>query len=136
MKDHSSMQQQLTDLEQQSNTIELHMQDITEADPLGFFARSGKKFVNHTKEAVQKRKNVRNLRSDKQNVDTRRKFCEKHMAECDKGIQEVDEWLEKQKGPFKSKFDITMDSFNLKRQVYHSGALIGKDIDTVFFQQK
>ena len=42
------------------------------------------------------------------------------------------EWLEKRKGPFAKKFQESMDEMNLKRQIYHSGALVGGDINTLF----
>ena len=37
------------------------------------------------------------------------------------------------KGPFKSRFDDCMDSLKLKRQVYHSGALVRNDIEKSMF---
>lgn len=46
-------------------------------------------------------------------------------------MSELQDWIDGQKGPFGRSFDV-MDSLNQKHQIYHSGALIGKDIDTVF----
>ena len=34
-------------------------------------------------------------------------------------------------GPFQNKFVTTLDNMNLKRQVYHSGAVVGNDIHTI-----
>lgn len=47
-------------------------------------------------------------------------------------MSELQDWIDGQKGPFGRSFDNVMDSLNQKHQIYHSGALIGKDIDTVF----
>ena len=47
-------------------------------------------------------------------------------------LKELDKYISQIKGPFKTKFDNLMDSLNLKRQVYHSGALVGNDIDRIY----
>jgi len=131
LEQRSRLQQQLDDLEQQSADIEIRIQEIAEAEP-HFFARFDKKLVDQSKEAVEKRKIVRQLKNNKQAIEKNRKSQDKNLSTCDNAIKEVDDWLDEQKGPFKTKFDSTIDSLGLKRQIYHSGALIGKDIDTVF----
>ena len=32
------------------------------------------------------------------------------------------------KGPFQTKFDNSLEELNLKRQIYHKGALVGNDV--------
>ena len=41
------------------------------------------------------------------------------------------ESINKDKGPFKTQFDKVLDSFKLERTVYHSGALVGNDVNKV-----
>ena len=43
--------------------------------------------------------------------------------------------LQKEKGPFKTFFDETVESFKLERQFYHSGALVGRDVHKLTIKQ-
>ena len=40
----------------------------------------------------------------------------------------MEEKFEKEKGYFQNKFDCTIDSTDLQRKVYHSGAIVGDDV--------
>lgn len=129
------LQQELDNLELQCNDVEEQIQEFSEAHP-HIFERRDRKLVNRTKEAVEKRKTVFQLKKSKSQIDKNIKSCEKKLSDNEKAQKELDDWLDKQKGPFQSKFDRMMDGLGLKRQVYHSGALIGKDIDTIFGSKK
>ena len=47
-------------------------------------------------------------------------------------LKELDKFIDSVKGPFKTKFDDLMNALKLKRQVYHSGTLVGNDIDKIY----
>ena len=56
------------------------------------------------------------------------KQIKQNEKQIDVKISDLLDKLEKLKGPFKTKFDETVDSMNLKRPIYHKGALNGNDV--------
>lgn len=75
--------------------------------------------------------------SRKQMEKTKRKLQQeinknqKLLASIKAELKHVSETINNLKGPFQTKFDSVMDALNLKRQVYHSRALVGGDVHKV-----
>ena len=95
-------------------------------------AHDGNKLSNQSPEAVDGRKKLRQLKKERQSTDIKRKSLDKSSKHVEQQMTELQDWIDGQKGQFERSFDNVMDSLNLKRQIYHSRALIGKDIDTAF----
>ena len=51
-------------------------------------------------------------------------------------LQKVNERISHLKGPFQKRLDSTLEEMNLKRQVYHKGALVGNDVAKILRTQK
>ena len=43
--------------------------------------------------------------------------------------------IEKERGPFKERFETIMNNLNLKQQIYHSGAMVGNDTDKIYSKE-
>ena len=52
-----------------------------------------------------------------------------------KELKNVEKKIEKERGPFKERFDTFMNNLKLKRQIYHSGAMVGNDIDKIYSKE-
>ena len=73
-------------------------------------------------------KTVFSLKHDLKATDKHRKQHENSLSTFKKQLVVVEETLEKEKGYFQNKFDCTIDSIDLQRRVYHSGAIVGEDV--------
>ena len=60
--------------------------------------------------------------------DLKIKDISKQEVVIDEQLKSLLDKLETTKGPFKTKFDDTMNSMKLNRHIYHKGALNGNDI--------
>ncbi len=108
--------------------------DMTHEHP-EFHQRVEGHLVDRSKEAVEARKHLRQLKSSKNQLDKELKVKQQQLNDIEKEIKQIEEFIEKEKGPFLEKFHNTMEQLNLKRQVYHKGALIGKDVEKIFGSQ-
>ena len=68
------------------------------------------------------------MNRERGNVEQLLKCCIKDTEHTETQLEHMLADVEKEKGPFKVKFDEVMNSLKLKRVVYHSGALIGPDM--------
>ena len=59
----------------------------------------------------------------------------KNLEKKENQQQDVMFSLQKEKGPFKTFFDETVENFKLERQFYHSGALVGRDVHKLTIKQ-
>ena len=84
-----------------------------------------------TPPAVSSRSEVWRIREDKNEHVKELKDCKKEIDVSQTELQNVQNKIDKASGPFKCKFDKTMNDLKLKRVVYHSGALIGPDVHKV-----
>ena len=101
----------------------------------GYEARNGAAFADKSREAVGGRKKIRELKKQKRNNDTEQKQSKKRIIGLKEQVKKKREWLKQHKGPFGKKFQAAMDDLKLERQVYHSEAMIGRDINKVFSQE-
>ena len=131
----------ISEVEELSNQINIIKDEITSlkeskaeirsSNPQHFEKQNGKSLPqNHqartcrqqfneiTKQLTQNKSKLKKIAKDKTMKETELKKLDKHINQI--------------KDPFKTKFDDLMDSLNLKTQVYHSGALVGNDIDRIF----
>lgn len=86
----------------------------------------------HTVEAVKARREMRELTKAKQEVEKQKKALGKELEELEISIKSEEEVIEKEQGPFLKRYNSVMEGLSLKRRVYHSGALVGNDIDKLF----
>ena len=60
---------------------------------------------------------------------------QKELEALQNQIQETVDAIDTEKGPFEKDFDAVLDRMNLKRQVYHKGALVGNDVNKLMEQK-
>ena len=67
----------------------------------------------------------------KKKRDEEKQKGKKHQEELKAAQEEltvINNKIKSIKGPFQTKFDNTLEELNLKRQIYHKGALVGNDV--------
>ena len=106
----------------------LDTQSKLEKENISFLAKEGKKFVETSSDAKHVQKQYSSLKHDLKAIDKHRKQHENSLSTFKKQLVIVEEKFEKEKGYFQNKFDCTIDSMDLQRKVYHSGAIVGDDI--------
>lgn len=91
----------------------------------------GCRFVLHTDEAVKARESAKHLTKENKILQTMLKEKNQQLGASREFLKSVHEKIRELKGPFQTQFDQCMDEMNLKRQVYHKGALVGNDVDKI-----
>ena len=119
-----------SDLVFYKETHNIFQEDINEAkkENPSFFEKVNNAYVDKSRDAIECRKSVSDLRQEQ--------ICvEEHIKDLKKGIQtkiiaisEGRQLIEREKGLFQSRFDNAVEKLKLKRQVYHHGALVGNDV--------
>ena len=77
------------------------------------------------------RKQGATVNKDIKMLEEKLKNLKKSLAAKEGELNNLNKFINRIKGPFKSRFDDCIDSL-LKRQVYHSGALVRNDIAKVY----
>ena len=138
MENLESLQQQQMKLEEElillkaaAEQLQQQIADINDEHP-EYEAREGAVYRDKSRDAVDVRKQIRELKKQHNQNKNSQKVADKSLANITVQTKRLQTWLEKQRGPFGKKFQAAIDNMNLKRQVYHSGALVGGDINTVF----
>ena len=124
----------LQELNEQKELFKLQIADweeqeheLQEREP-HHFEKVNRAFVDRSREAKDSRAALKLLTQQKNNVKIQLKDTEKSLSGKEKELEKALSDIEKASGPFKVKFDNTMNALKLKRVVYHSGALIGPDV--------
>lgn len=111
--------------------VQQNINEKEEENPNFYKKENGHVKIN-TSEAVKARKEMRSLIKSKQELEKQKKRICKELEELEMSIKGEEEVIENEQGPFLKRYNTIMEGLNLKRRVYHSGALIGKDIDKLF----
>ena len=138
MENFESLQQQQMKLEEElillkaaAEQLQQQIADINDEHP-EYEAREGTVYRDKSRDALDGRKQIRELKKQHDQNKNSQKVADKSLANITVQTERLQTWLEKQRGSFDKKFQAAIDSMNLKCQVYHSGALVGGDINTVF----
>ena len=99
-----------------------------EAENPEHFVKENGKLKNHSSEAKATRKQASVISKEIKDLEEEVRNLKKTINAKNNELKELDKSIDDIKGPFKAKFDDLMDSLRLKRQVYHTGALVGNDI--------
>ena len=141
MENFESLQQQQMKLEEElillkaaAEQLQQQIADINDEHP-EYEAREGTVYRDKSRDALDGRKQIRELKKQHDQNKNSQKVADKSLANITVQTKRLQTWLEKQRGPFDKKFQAAIDSMNLKCQVYHSGALVGGD-KTLFSQRK
>ena len=78
------------------------------------------------------RKEAKKLRAQKNQNEKELKKCSQELQGVEASLHNANMELDKVKGPFQIRLDNKLQKMNLKRQVYHKGALVGNDVDKLF----
>ena len=105
----------------------LDTQSKLEKENISFLAKEGKKFVETSSEAKHVQKQYSSLKHDLKAIDKHGKQHENSLSTFKKQLVVVEEKFENEKGYLQNKFDCTIDSMDLHRKVYHSGAIVGDE---------
>ena len=93
------------------------------------FEKDNNKFKDKSKDAISIRKRATELKRTIDKLANDIKENEKQQKFNEENLKDTLDQVDKEKEPFKTELDTVLDSFKLERTVYHSGALIGKDVD-------
>ena len=103
--------------------------EILKSENIFSFEKDNNKFRDKSKDAVLIRKRANELKKDIEKVGKNIKDNEKLENDQHVTLANILENINRHKGPFKTKLDEVSDSFKLERTVYHSGALVGNDVN-------
>lgn len=79
-------------------------------------------------EAVKAREKARELRRTRDKQQEKGRQHQQQFKAAQDELAHINQKINVMKGPFQTKFDNTLDEMNLKRQIYHKGALVGNDV--------
>ena len=103
-----------------------------ENDHPRYVLKDNGKLKDHSAPAKEIRKQVNTIMKEVKQMDEKIKTLNKTINAKTSELKELDKFIDNVKGPFKTKFDDLMNALKLKRQVYHSGALVGNDMDKIY----
>lgn len=86
------------------------------------------RFIIHTVDAVKAREKARELKRKRDEQQKQAKQHENLFKTSQEQLEHIHSKLNTLRGPFQKRFDNTLEAMNLKRQVYHKGALVGNDV--------
>ena len=122
-----ALSDQQQDFQRQIDDINERIEDVKSRN-LEHFRKANRVLVDRSREAVESRNQVKVMNRERGTVEQLLKDCIKNTEQTETQLERTLADIEKEKGPFKEKFDEVMNSLKLKRVVYHSGALIGPDV--------
>ena len=93
------------------------------------FEKLNGKFKDKSTDAILIWKHSNELKKEVDKFKNDLKENERQQKERKVTLAEHLENIDKCKGPFKAEFDRVTDSFKLERAAYHSGALVGNDVN-------
>ena len=86
------------------------------------------RFTTHTVEAVKARERARELKKDRDEQQQQAKQHQDQLKAAKEQLTTITAKINNLKGPFQRKLDGVLERMNLKKQVYHKGALVGNDV--------
>ena len=86
------------------------------------------RFINHTAEAVKAREKARELKKKRDEQQLKGQQHQQQLKAAQEELTLLNDKINSMKGPFQTKFDNSLEELNLKRQIYHKGALVGNDV--------
>ena len=89
---------------------------------------------SHTRGCESKREGKKTDETKGSKTETSKGIPRKFEKSKDQ-LQKVNERISHLKGPFQKRLDSTLEEMNLKRQVYHKGALVGNDVAKILRTQ-
>ena len=118
------------DLAFYKETSDIFQEDIDEskADNPEYFDKSTGVYKDKSREAIDYRKSVGDIRQEQIGIEEHIKDLKKAIQEKNVKISEAREVIDREKGLFQTRFDEAVENLCLKRQVYHQGALVGNDV--------
>ena len=122
---------ELDNSHQHINTLKKPKSDI-ENDHPQYVLKDNGKLKDHSAPAKEIRKQVNTIMKEVKQMDEKIKTLNKTINAKTCELKELDKFIDNVKGPFKTKFDDLMNALKLKRQLYHSGALVGNDMDKIY----
>ena len=86
------------------------------------------RFTTHTVEAVKARERARELKKDRDEQKHQAKQHQDQLKAAKEQLTTITAKINNLKGSFQRKLDGVLEKMNLKKQVYHKGALVGNDV--------
>ena len=135
LHDRDSCCTQIANLENQQNDLKSSLLATENSLEIlknnnGFaFEKLNGKLKDKSKNAILIRKHGNELKKRVDKFEKDLKENEKQQKEKKLTLAEHLANIDKCKGPFKAEFDRVTDSFKLEQTVYHSGALVGNDVN-------
>lgn len=87
-------------------------------------------------EAVKAREKARQLKRDKDKHQEQSKHLQDQLKASQDQLTAINAKINNLKGPFQKRLDCVLAEMNLKRQVYHKGALVGNDVAKILHSKK
>ena len=122
---------EVDEMNKQLSTLQKQKVDIEIEHPEHFVKENGK-LKDHNLNAKATRKRINLISKEIKQLEEKGKTFNKIVSIKTAELKQIDQFIDNIKGPFKTKFDDLMDSLKLKRQVYHSNALLGNDIEKLY----
>ena len=119
------------DLQQAQAEAQILQESITayQAESNFAFHRDDlKKFIDKSPAAIQIRKHLNDLKSQLSGHQKSIKTFTTEIKAADSTLEDILKQAEQISGRFRERLGKVLSKLNLKRQVYHSGALIGEDV--------
>ena len=102
-----------------------------ESDKPQHFEKDNGRLKDLSQDAKNSRKQVATVNKDVKMLEEKLKNLKKSLVAKEGELSDLNKFINGIKGPFKSRSDDCMHSLKLKRQVCHSGALVGNDTEKV-----
>ena len=122
---------QIQHTESEITTLEENRIDVKTSYPQHFEKQNGKSLPQNQEAKACHQQFIELTKQLSENKSELKRPTKLKISKANE-LKELDKHISQIKGPLKTKFDNLMDSPNLKRQVYHSRALVGNDIDRIY----
>ena len=121
---------ELGSLDEEAGTINLQLTSLQQ-NHSDHFTRP----LKGTRAARESRKTAVELKRKMKATTTKAKEIGGELKKVEHELAETVKLIEAEKGPIQTRLDAILQGLDLKRQVYHKGALIGKDVDKLMQQE-
>lgn len=86
-------------------------------------------------EAVKAREKARELKKDRDEHQRQAKQHQDQLKATKEQLAAINAKIDDLKGPFQKRLDGVLEQMNLKKQVYHKGALVGNDVAKILHSE-
>ena len=122
--------EQIQHLEDAVSTINGNAAELIAEKP-EYHEKINKTYIDKSRDAIDHRKTVNEIKAQAKPLLEQIKEIKLVRVSFEKALEKLEKDIKEKIGPFLQKIRNVLDDLHLQRQVYHSGAIVGNDINKV-----